>query len=210
MWLSTATATPTTPYATIDVPGYKTGDTIYTEDFDINNYYAKDKFATGFVFDGWFDDGRWNNYKYAGCPEEDFTTVDEIYVNGWKNVIAMVWDVYPVNYHVLDEDGKEIDTHHDTITARELDKGTWTPEVDPGYEFDGWYQDKKDIGKENKLFGGFYMAKKYELYGELVSLAPEEGPNEDDLAQLTVRVNDNKKCACKPRRQKPWPHRGLL
>ncbi len=182
----------TTPYATIDVPGYKTGDTIYTEDFDINNYYAKDKFATGFVFDGWFDDGRWNNYKYAGCPEEDFTTVDEIYVNGWKNVIAMVWDVYPVNYHVLDEDGKEIDTHHDTITARELDKGTWTPEVDPGYEFDGWYQDKKDIGKENKLFGGFYMAKKYELYGELVSLAPEEGPNEDDLAQLTVRVNDNK------------------
>ena len=182
----------TNPYATIDVPGYKTGDTIYTDDFNIDDYYTKDKFATDFVFDGWFDDGRWNDYKGAGCPEDGFTTVDEIYVNGWKNVIAMVWDEFPVNYHVLDESGAEFDSNNETRTARDLNDDFWWPEVDAGYAFDGWYEKAEDIGNESKKEGLPLALKKYELYGELVSLAPEEGPNEDDLAQLTVRVNDNK------------------
>ena len=156
----------TKPYATIDVPGYKTGDTIYTEDFDINDYYTKDKFATAFVFDGWFDDGRWNNYKDAGCPEEDFTTVDEIYVNGWKNVIAMVWDVYPVNYHVLDEDGNEIDNKTDYITERDLaGYGLWDYSK-AGHTFDGWYENDKDIGNDSKKEPvPLAPLKKYELYG---------------------------------------------
>ncbi len=156
----------TKPYATIDVPGYKTGDTIYTEDFNINDYYAKDKFATDFVFDGWFDDGRWNNYKDAGCPEEDFTTVDEIYVNGWKNVIAMVWDVYPVNYHVLDEDGNEIDNKTDYITERDLAGYELWDYSKAGHTFDGWYENDKDIGNDSKKEPvPLAPLKKYELYG---------------------------------------------
>ena len=156
----------TKPYATIDVPDYKTGDTIYTEDFDINDYYTKDKFATDFVFDGWFDDGRWNNYKDAGCPEEDFTTVDEIYVNGWKNVIAMVWDVYPVNYHVLDEDGNEIDNKTDYITERDLAGYELWDYSKAGHTFDGWYENDKDIGNDSKKEPvPLAPLKKYELYG---------------------------------------------
>ena len=156
----------TKPYATIDVPGYKTGDTIYTEDFDIDDYYTKDKFATYFVFDGWFDDGRWNNYKDAGCPEEDFTTVDEIYVNGWKNVIAMVWDVYPVNYHVLDKDGNEIDNKTDYITERDLAGYELWDYSKAGHTFDGWYENDKDIGNDNKKEPvPLAPLKKYELYG---------------------------------------------
>ena len=156
----------TKPYATIDVPGYKTGDTIYTEDFNINDYYTKDKFATDFVFDGWFDDGRWNNYKDAGCPEEDFTTVDEIYVNGWKNVIAMVWDVYPVNYHVLDEDGNEIDNKTDYITERDLAGYELWDYSKAGHTFDGWYENDKDIGNDSKKEPvPLAPLKKYELYG---------------------------------------------
>ena len=184
----------TTPYKTIPLENMLKGDTLDISTLeDISTYYTKEdmnKFATGFEWEGWFNDGAWNNYKNADCPK-DVKGLDEIYINGWTNVIAMVWDVYPVNYHVLDEDGKEIDTHHDTITARELDKGTWTPEVKPGYEFDGWYQKADDIGNESKKFGGSFVLKKYELYGEMVSLAPEEGPDEEDLAQLTVLVKDN-------------------
>ena len=157
----------TNPYATIDVPGYKTGDTIYTDDFNIDDYYTKDKFATDFVFDGWFDDGRWNDYKGAGCPEDGFTTVDEIYVNGWKNVIAMVWDEFPVYYNIVDENGTVVEEkiYTDTITERDLEDYTFYDASRTGYTFDGWYQDEKDVGDASKLLTGLNKAKKWELYG---------------------------------------------
>jgi len=182
----------TTRYATIPLDNMRKGETLKISDLkDISEYYTPDKFATGFVYEGWFNDGAWNNYVKAGCPE-DAEGLDEIYINGWTNVIAMVWDQFPVNYHVLDESGAEVDSNNETRTARDLNDDFWWPEVDAGYAFDGWYEKAEDIGNESKKEGLPLALKKYELYGELVSLAPEEGPNEGDLAQLTVRVNDNK------------------
>ena len=182
----------TTRYATIPLDNMRKGETLKISDLkDINEYYTPDKFATGFVYEGWFNDGAWNNYVKAGCPE-DAEGLDEIYINGWTNVIAMVWDQFPVNYHVLDESGAEVDSNNEVRTARDLNDDFWWPEVDAGYAFDGWYEKAEDIGNESKQEGLPLGLKKYELYGELVSLAPEEGPNEDDLAKLKVRVNDNK------------------
>ena len=179
------------PVVDVAIDSLRKGEKLDTTTLDISQYYTPDKFATGFVHEGWFNDGAWNNYKNAGCPE-DATGLDEIYINGWTNVIAMVWDQFPVNYHVLDESGAEVDSNNEVRTARDLNDDFWWPEVDAGYAFDGWYEKAEDIGNESKQEGLPLGLKKYELYGELVSLAPEEGPNEDDLAKLKVRVNDNK------------------
>ena len=180
-----------TAYKTIALENMLKGDTLDTTKLNINDYYTPHKAATGFEWEGWFNDGAWNDYKDAGCPE-DTAGLDEIVINGWTNVIAMVWDEFPVNYHVLDESGAEVDSNNETRTARDLNDDFWWPTVDAGYAFDGWYEKAEDIGNESKQEGLPLGLKKYELYGELVSLAPEAGPNEDDLAQLTVRVNDNK------------------
>ena len=179
------------PVVDVAIDSLRKGETLDTTKLDISEYYTPDKFATGFVHEGWFNDGAWNNYVNAGCPK-DAKGLDEIYINGWTNVIAMVWDEFPVNYHVLDESGAEVDSNNEVRTARDLNDDFWWPEVDAGYAFDGWYEKAEDIGNESKQEGLPLGLKKYELYGELVSLAPEEGPNEDDLAKLKVRVNDNK------------------
>ncbi len=179
------------PVVDVAIDSLRKGETLDTTKLDISEYYTPDKFATGFDYEGWFNDGAWNDYKGDGCPE-DATGLNEIYINGWTNVIAMVWDQFPVNYHVLDESGEEVDSHSENRTVRDLNDDFWWPTVDAGYAFDGWYEKAEDIGNESKQEGLPLALKKYELYGELVSLVPEEGPNEGDLAQLTVRVNDNK------------------
>lgn len=178
------------PVVDVAIYSLRKGETLDTTELDISEYYTPDKFATGFDYEGWFNDGAWNDYKDAGCPE-DATGLDEIYINGWTNVIAMVWDQFPVNYHVLDESGAEVDSNNEVRTARDLNDDFWWPEVDAGYAFDGWYEKAEDIGNESKKEGLPLALKKYELYGELVSLAPEEGPDEDDLAKLKVLVKDN-------------------
>ena len=178
------------PVVDVAIDSLLKGEKLDTTTLDISEYYTPDKFATGFDYEGWFNDGAWNNYKNAGCPE-DAEGLDEIYINGWTNVIAMVWDQFPVNYHVLDESGEEVDSHSENRTVRDLNDDFWWPTVDAGYAFDGWYEKAEDIGNESKQEGLPLALKKYELYGELVSLAPEEGPNKDDLAQLKVLVKDN-------------------
>ena len=156
----------TTPYKTESIGPMRTGETLNIADLDINEYYTPDKFATGFVYEGWFNDGAWNNYVNAGCPE-DAEGLDEIYINGWTNVIAMVWDQFPVYYNIVDENGTVVEEkiYTDTITERDLEDYTFYDASRTGYTFDGWYQDEKDVGDASKLLTGLNMAKKWELYG---------------------------------------------
>ena len=159
-----------TPYKTIPLANMLKGDTLDISTLgDISTYYTKEdmnKFATGFDYEGWFNDGAWNKYKNAGCPA-DAAGLDEIYINGWTNVIAMVWDQFPVNYNIVDENGTLVEEkiYTDTITERDLEDYTFYDASRTGYTFDGWYQDEKDVGDASKLLTGLNKAKKWELYG---------------------------------------------
>ena len=157
----------TTPYDTIPLDNMRKGETLKISDLkDISEYYTQDKFATGFDYEGWFNDGAWKDYKDAGCPE-DATGLDEIVINGCTNVIAMVWDQFPVYYNIVDENGTVVEEkiYTDTITERNLEDYTFYNASRTGYTFDGWYQDEKDVGDASKLLTGLNKAKKWELYG---------------------------------------------
>ena len=154
------------PVVDVAIDSLRKGETLDTTKLDISEYYTPDKFATGFVHEGWFNDGAWNNYKNAGCPK-DAKGLDEIYINGWTNVIAMVWDQFPVYYNIVDENGTVVEEkiYTDTITERDLEDYTFYDASRTGYTFDGWYQDEKDVGDASKLLTGLNKAKKWELYG---------------------------------------------
>ena len=161
-----------TPYKTVTLDPMNKGDVLDLNELDINDYYKADKFAKGFQFDGWFNDGAWNRYK-AG---EDVDGLTSITVNGWTNVIAMVWDEYPVNYHVLDGDGNEIAdySYTDCISGKNLDSYSfYTLTIPEGYAFDGWYEKAKDIGNTSKKATLPLVLKKYELYGQMDEIAPD-------------------------------------
>ncbi len=114
------------------------GKTVALED-----YYTPDKFANGYVFDGWFNDGAWNQYKDGETVEG----LNEITVNGWTNIIVMVWDEFPVYYHI---DGEMV--HTDTITAKDLDSYEfYQPDPREDYTFDGWYEQKASIQKKTDI-----------------------------------------------------------
>lgn len=154
------------PVVDVAIYSLRKGETLDTTKLDISEYYTPDKFATGFEWEGWFNDGAWNNYKNAGCPA-DAAGLDEIYINGWTNVIAMVWDQFPVYYNIVDENGTVVEEkiYTDTITERDLEDYTFYNASRTGYTFDGWYQDEKDVGDASKLLTGLNKAKKWELYG---------------------------------------------
>ena len=112
----------------------------------------------------------WNDYKDAGCPE-DATGLDEIVINGWTNVIAMVWDQFPVYYNIVDENGTVVEEkiYTDTITERDLEDYTFYNASRTGYTFDGWYQDEKDVGDASKTA---YRAEQGKEVGALRPLRP--------------------------------------
>ena len=163
-----------TPCKTIPLENMLKGETLAISTLgDISTYYTKkdmNKFATGFEWEGWFNDGAWNNYKNAGCPK-DVKGLDEIYINGWTNVIAMVWDQFPVYYNLVNADGTvSAKVHTDYVTARDLASYMMYQHEDrDGYTFDGWYQTQKDFGNPSKQVGSLTMAKKWELYGTYVA-----------------------------------------
>ena len=151
---------------------------------DIHDYYTPDKFATGFAFEGWYNDGGWNQYKNGNT---DNVLGDEITINGYTNIICMVWDEFPVNYTI---DGERIGS--DTITAKTLaDYELRTPEEKEGYLFDGWYQDKKDIGDPAKKITSLSQLKKYELYGVYVSEEPEPTPSRTAIVTFVINASDD-------------------
>lgn len=64
----------------------KVNDTLELTELDINDYYAS---SQGFESAGWFNDGKFNEYKAGKAPE----ALSELKVTGqWQNVIAVVAD----------------------------------------------------------------------------------------------------------------------
>ena len=74
-----------TPYETIYLGKVAKGEVIDLTEIDIADYYT----GTGdYKFEGWFNDGRWNQYKAGKNPEG----LETITVNGFTNINCMVTD----------------------------------------------------------------------------------------------------------------------
>ena len=79
-------------------------------------------------------------------------------------VITAYWN-WPVHLHYLDKDNKEIESA--TLYVSELEPGACVLPTGEktGYDFDGWYEAKKDIGTVSNKLIALSIAKKWELYG---------------------------------------------
>lgn len=79
-------------------------------------------------------------------------------------VITAYWN-WPVHLHYLDKDNNEIESA--TLYVSELEPGACVLPTGEktGYDFDGWYEAKKDIGTASHKLNALSIAKKWELYG---------------------------------------------
>ena len=79
-------------------------------------------------------------------------------------VITAYWN-WPVHLHYLDKDNNEIESA--TLYVSELEPGACVLPIGEktGYDFDGWYEAKKDIGTASHKLNALSIAKKWELYG---------------------------------------------
>lgn len=79
-------------------------------------------------------------------------------------VITAYWN-WPVHLHYLDKDNNEIESA--TLYVSELEPGACVLPTGEktGYDFDGWYEAKKDIGNASHKLNALSIAKKWELYG---------------------------------------------
>lgn len=128
----------TKPYKVVSLGNAAKGDTLDLTKLDINDYYSN---KGGFSFYGWYNDGRWNQYKSG----DTVTGLDELYVNGWTNIICMVQDYQQVVVKAVVNGDK---TNAETIYTGTAPMGAnlleWlnanvTVDERTGYTLDKWY-----------------------------------------------------------------------
>lgn len=128
-----------TPVKTEIIDYVRKGDSFDIDSLNINDYYNSDY---GFETIGWFNDGKWNEYKAGKNPD---SLHGEITINGWTNVICMVTDKYPVHVFAVTDGDKENAEEIYTGTALKgtaliafLDQNVTDLEKE-GYTLDKWY-----------------------------------------------------------------------
>lgn len=128
-----------TPVVTKTIGSYEKGAPFNVDSLNINDYYNSDY---GFETTGWFNDGKWNEYKNGQNPAP---LQGEITINGWTNVICMVTDKYPVYVFAVTDGDKDNAEEIYTGTALKgtdliafLDQYVTVTEKE-GYTVDKWY-----------------------------------------------------------------------
>ena len=97
----------TTAFKTVALEKQPKGTVIDLAKLDIANYYTAN--STGkYDFYGWYNDHEWNNYK--ANPETPPAGLDSITVNGWTNIICMVYDYENVIVRAITDDDKTTET----------------------------------------------------------------------------------------------------
>lgn len=97
--------------------------------------------------------------------DENGQKITEIPTGSTGNrVITAYWN-WPVHLHYLDKDNNEIESA--TLYVSELEPGACVLPTGEKtcYDFDGWYEAKKDIGTASHKLNALSIAKKWELYG---------------------------------------------
>ena len=128
-----------TPVVTKTIGSYEKGAPFNVDSLNISDYYNSDY---GFETTGWFNDGKWNEYKNGQNPAP---LQGEITINGWTNVICMVTDWEPVYVFAVtdgDKANKEEIYSGKALKGTDLiaflDQNVTVPEKE-GYNVDKWY-----------------------------------------------------------------------
>ena len=97
----------TKSFKTVALEKQPKGTVIDLTTLDIANYYTAN--STGkYDFYGWYNDGKWNEYK--ANPETPPAGLQTITVNGWTNIICMVYDYEKVIVKAITDDDKTTET----------------------------------------------------------------------------------------------------
>ena len=165
-----------TPYKTVELDKQSKGTVIDLGKLNIRDYYTPN--ATGkYEFYGWYNDGAWNNYKKdpANAPDG----LNSVTVNGWTNIIAMVYDYEKVAVKaVYDNDktgAKDIfvgEALHGSPLKAYLESNNIALDQ-PGYTHTEWYNwdwyawEDHAVGANAKVNGwtNVYVAYKAIPYG---------------------------------------------
>lgn len=141
----------TIQYVYNDGKATSTNPTTYTVESDTITLADATGADWGKTFLEWHDD---NGQKITEIPTG--STGDR--------VITAYWN-WPVHLHYLDKDNNEIESA--TLYVSELEPGACVLPTGEktGYDFDGWYEAKKDIGTASHKLNALSIAKKWELYG---------------------------------------------
>lgn len=140
-----------TQYVYNDGKATSTNPTTYTVESDAITLADATGADWGKTFLEWHDE---NDQKITEIPTG--STGDR--------VITAYWN-WPVHLHYLDKDNNEIESA--TLYVSELEPGACVLPTGEktGYDFDGWYEAKKDIGTASHKLNALSIAKKWELYG---------------------------------------------
>ena len=165
-----------TPYKTVALDKQSKGTVINLGKLNIRDYYTPN--ATGkYEFYGWYNDGTWNSYKKdpANAPDG----LNSVTVNGWTNIIAMVYDYEKVAVKaVYDNDktgAKDIfvgEALHGSPLKAYLESNNIALDQ-PGYTHTEWYNwdwyawEDHAVGANAKVNGwtNVYVAYKAIPYG---------------------------------------------
>uniref|UniRef100_UPI003FED43E5 InlB B-repeat-containing protein n=1 Tax=Candidatus Limivicinus sp. TaxID=3030905 RepID=UPI003FED43E5 len=139
-------------YKTVALEKMPKGTVIDLTKLNIADYYTAN-YTGKYDFYGWYDDGAWNEYKKN--PER--AGLDSITVNGWTNIICMVYDYENVVYYMSDAD-RVADNRLFATTAR---KGAALPTADaptatrPGYTFKFWSREGQSTDVSGQTVNGW-------------------------------------------------------
>ena len=157
----------TKAFKTVALDPQPKGTVIDLTTLDIADYYTAN--STGkYDFYGWYNDGKWNNYK--ANPENPPAGLEKITINGWTNIICMVYDYEKVIVKAITDDNKATETQLFSGMARRgsnlLDYlAAQNIELDKvGHTHDEWYKydsPKWKFGENDTINGWTNVLVKY-------------------------------------------------
>ena len=133
----------TKAFKTVALKKQPKGTVIDLSTIKIADYYEANS-SGKYDFYGWYNDHKWNNYK--ANPENPPAGLDTITVNGWTNIICMVYDYEKVIVKAITDDDKTTETQLFSGMARRgsnlLDYlAAQNIELDKvGHTHDEWYK----------------------------------------------------------------------
>ena len=157
----------TKAFKTVPLEKQPKGTVINLATLNIADYYEAN-YSGEYDFYGWYNDGEWNNYK--ANPENPPAGLQTITVNGWTNIICMVYDYEKVIVKAITDDNKATETQLFSGMARRgsnlLDYlAAQNIELDKvGHTHDEWYKydsPKWKFGENDTINGWTNVLVKY-------------------------------------------------